>query len=134
MVSLLGSFALLMYPLRTCLIDVFWRKKGPEAAKIESQNFPLLTYGTLIAATATAVLVPNIWAALSIVGDLASTVQAFILPAIIGLALATKESFKKLAAQKGDKGEANGLQVLLGTVVLVIGVALFANGIVQRVM
>jgi hypothetical protein len=85
LVSLLGSFALLMFPLRTCLIELLWGGKelkgtsGPAKAaavsKIQSQYYAPLTYGILAATVATAVLVPDIWAALSIVGDLASTMQ-----------------------------------------------------------
>ena len=85
LVSLLGSFALLMFPLRTCLIELLWGGKdlkgtsGPAKAaavgRIESQYYAPLTYGILASTVATAVLVPDIWAALSIVGDLASTMQ-----------------------------------------------------------
>lgn len=85
LVSLLGSFALLMFPLRTCLIELLWGGKdlkglsGPAKAaavsKIEQQYYAPLTYGILASTVATAVLVPDIWAALSIVGDLASTMQ-----------------------------------------------------------
>jgi hypothetical protein len=85
LVSLLGSFALLMFPLRTCLIELLWGGKdlkgtsGPAKAaavgRIEAQYYAPLTYGILASTVATAVLVPDIWAALSIVGDLASTMQ-----------------------------------------------------------
>jgi hypothetical protein len=80
LVSLLGSFALLMFPLRTCLIELLWGKqlaaagsgaaKAAKTAEIEGANYSLLTYGILASTVATAVLVPDIWAALSIVGDL----------------------------------------------------------------
>jgi len=85
LVSLLGSFALLMYPLRTCLIELLWggkqlkglsgSAKAAAVSKIEQQHFAPITYGILASTVATAVLVPDIWAALSIVGDLASTMQ-----------------------------------------------------------
>lgn len=85
LVSLLGSFALLMFPLRTCLIELLWNKQlaaagsGPAKAvvtsELASKHYTILTYGILASTVATAVLVPDIWAALSIVGDLASTVQ-----------------------------------------------------------
>jgi hypothetical protein len=80
LVSLLGSFALLMFPLRTCLIELLWGKqlvaagsgpaKAAKTAEIEAKHYPVLTYGILASTVATAVLVPDIWAALSIVGDL----------------------------------------------------------------
>lgn len=80
LVSLLGSFALLMFPLRNCLVELLWSKqlaaagsgpaKGAMAAELEAQHYNGLTYGILASTVATAVLVPDIWAALSIVGDL----------------------------------------------------------------
>lgn len=85
LVSLLGSFALLMFPLRTCLIELLWggkelkgtsgAAKAAAVSKIGSKYYAPLTYGILASTVATAVLVPDIWAALSIVGDLASTMQ-----------------------------------------------------------
>jgi hypothetical protein len=86
LVSLLGSFALLMFPLRTCLIELLWggsaalkgkagRDKADAVARVQARWYGPLTYGILAATVATAVLVPDIWAALSIVGDLASTMQ-----------------------------------------------------------
>lgn len=85
LVSLLGSFALLMYPLRTCLIELLWggkdlkgtsgAAKAAAVSRIQQQYYVPLTYGILTSTVATAVLVPDIWAALSIVGDLASTMQ-----------------------------------------------------------
>lgn len=88
LVSLLGSFALLMFPLRTCLIELLWGGKvlkglsGPAKAtavsRLEGQYYAPLTYGILASTVATAVLVPDIWAALSIVGDLASTMQVCV--------------------------------------------------------
>jgi ABC-type phosphate transport system permease subunit len=137
LVSLLGSYVLLMYPLRSCIAELAFGKA--EAAKksatsssnqlsdLENKWFFPLTYGILLSTTAVAVLVPNIWAALSVVGDLASTVQAFILPALIGLALTLSQPWKQ---QQTGGGVTN---VLVGTVVLVLGVSLFANGIIQRV-
>jgi hypothetical protein len=144
LVSLLGSFALLMFPLRTCLVELLWGKalkglsgqaKASKMAEIESKNYMLLTYGILASTVATAVLVPDIWAALSIVGDLASTVQAFVVPAMIGLALAAGKHLQldqKAAAAVG--GSSRGLQKLMSLLVLFMGVALFANGILQRVL
>eukprot|EP00879_Flechtneria_rotunda_P012528 GHRR01013081.1.p1 GENE.GHRR01013081.1~~GHRR01013081.1.p1 ORF type:complete len:250 (+),score=83.49 GHRR01013081.1:321-1070(+) len=150
LVSLLGSFALLMFPLRTCLVELVWGKQLKEAGspvakaakmfEIESEHYSILTYGILISIVATAVLVPDIWAALSIVGDLASTVQAFVVPALIGLALAAGKQFvagsgqKVLAAADGSSSSGAGLQRVMSVVVLVMGITLFGNGILQRVL
>lgn len=74
-----------MFPLRTCLIELLWggkelkgtsgAAKAAAVSKIGSKYYAPLTYGILASTVATAVLVPDIWAALSIVGDLASTMQ-----------------------------------------------------------
>lgn len=74
LVSLLGSFAMLMFPLRTCLVELaFGRQlaeagsgpaKAQAAAALEAKYFNLLSYGIVVSAVATAVLVPDIWAAL----------------------------------------------------------------------
>jgi hypothetical protein len=96
LVSLLGSFALLMFPLRTCLVELLWgktlaSKQGPAkaaaAADIEAANYVPLTYGILASTIATAVLVPDIWAALSIVGDLASTMQVRVICVVMASSL-----------------------------------------------
>jgi hypothetical protein len=49
--------------------------KAAAVSKIEQKFYAPITYGILASTVATAVLVPDIWAALSIVGDLASTMQ-----------------------------------------------------------
>eukprot|EP00878_Enallax_costatus_P026936 GHUV01028951.1.p1 GENE.GHUV01028951.1~~GHUV01028951.1.p1 ORF type:complete len:247 (+),score=76.73 GHUV01028951.1:660-1400(+) len=147
LVSLLGSFALLMFPLRTCLIELLWNKQlsaagsGPAkaavTAELESKHYTVLTYGILASTVATAVLVPDIWAALSIVGDLASTVQAFVVPALIGLALAAGKHLqgaKGAAALDGSSSSNAGMQKLMSVIVLAMGVTLFGNGILQRVL
>jgi amino acid permease len=146
LVSLLGSFALLMFPLRTCLIELIWNKQlaaagsGPAKAavtgEIEQKHYTVLTYGILASTVATAVLVPDIWAALSIVGDLASTVQAFVVPALIGLALAAGKHLQgaKGAALDSSSSSSAWFQKLMSLLVLAVGVALFGNGILQRVL
>lgn len=149
LVSLLGSFALLMYPLRTCLIELLWggkqlkglsgSAKAAAVSKIEQQHFAPITYGILASTVATAVLVPDIWAALSIVGDLASTMQAFVIPGLLGLGLTAGRHLvggklppSALPGTPTLKG--NGPQRLMAAFVLVMGLALFGNGILQRVV
>jgi Transmembrane amino acid transporter protein len=150
-VSLLGSFALLMHPLRTCLVELLWRRRlaaagpGPSAAAaaaaITNKYYVPLTYGILLAAVATAVLVPDIWAALSVVGDLASTIQAFVVPGLIGLALVAGRGLAPGSGPKSgggssssDSNSGQALQRVIAAGVLVLGVALFGNGVLQRVM
>eukprot|EP00882_Tetradesmus_deserticola_P009078 GHRQ01009577.1.p4 GENE.GHRQ01009577.1~~GHRQ01009577.1.p4 ORF type:complete len:133 (+),score=81.44 GHRQ01009577.1:773-1171(+) len=131
-----------MFPLRTCLIELLWGKqlaaagsgaaKAAVTAQIEARHYPLLTYGILASTLATAVLVPDIWAALSIVGDLASTMQAFVVPGLIGLALVAGKHLATTDVEGSAKG--SGLQRVMALLVLGLGVALFGNGILQRVM
>lgn len=68
-------------------------------------------------------------------GDLASTVQAFVVPALIGLALAAgKHLSGGKAADGGADAAGGGLTRPMALLVLSMGVALFANGILQRVV
>jgi hypothetical protein len=56
----------------------------------EQRYYYLLTYGLLVVMVLCAIIVPNIWAALSAIGDLASTIQAFIVPGIIAVVLSIR--------------------------------------------
>ncbi|KIY95688.1 hypothetical protein MNEG_12273 [Monoraphidium neglectum] len=57
------------------------------AAEMEARHYHVLTYSLLAAATLAAVSVPNIWAALSFIGNMCASVEAFIAPGCIALAL-----------------------------------------------
>lgn len=115
LVSLLGGFALFVFPLRDCFAQVLWPQPN-EAAKQLSANFYPVTYGLLAAIIACAVLVPNIWAVLSLIGNVACTLLAFIIPALISLRL--------------QQGGAGNRAVAWG--VLLLGAALFVNGLGQH--
>jgi hypothetical protein len=56
----------------------------------EQQWYYTLTYGLLVCMVLVAVLVPSIWSALSLIGDLACTTQAFMLPGAVALVLVFK--------------------------------------------
>jgi amino acid permease len=110
------------------------------AQAFESRYFLLLTYTLLTAAVLVAALVPDIWVALSAIGDCASTLEAFIVPGFIALALLW---FKAEAAEpNGGPMCVTGWGALVGRVgyrsvaVLVIGlgVLLFANGVLQEIL
>ncbi|KAF6259971.1 hypothetical protein COO60DRAFT_1509520 [Scenedesmus sp. NREL 46B-D3] len=150
----------------------------------EQRWYYLLTYGLLGGMVLVAVSASNIWEVLSAVGDLASTIQAFVVPGLIALVLAAwsrkaaaaaaataagqqRESVSPQAgsgaeapkpASDGSSSSARGrgcgcklllqlrcdepmMQELLlravhyvgGSLVVVLGLALFANGVYQRV-
>eukprot|EP00775_Hariotina_reticulata_P002242 gene2242-2554_t len=92
----------------------------------EQRWYYLMTYSLLAIILMCAVFVPNIWAALSAIGDLASTIQAFVIPGAIALEwLGVSSSFADWAELLLLRG--------LGALVMVLGGALFVNGIVQRI-
>lgn len=148
--------------------------------KNEQRWYYPLTYGLLVALIMMAILVPNIWQALSAIGDLASTVQAFVIPGLIATVLAADSrqrwqqhvdlidlvvdrdgdvpQMRDVTLQNGlligsqrfagpelplrqyrqwrwclNGGDVQwGLYSAMGWLVVVLGVALFANGIWQR--
>lgn len=144
LVSLLGSFLLFMYPLRTSaaevVADVASARQPParggssaheplllpaasgggggggdaagaagggvDAAAVVERFFNALTFVLLLAVVACAVLVPNIWQALSLIGNVASTVEAFIVPGIIVLALYSAQ--RRLRRRRGGPGCGGG--------------------------
>ncbi|GBF90578.1 amino acid transporter [Raphidocelis subcapitata] len=57
------------------------------AAAMEARHYYVLTYGLLALATLAAISVPDIWSALSWIGNLCASVEAFIVPGLIALAL-----------------------------------------------
>jgi hypothetical protein len=65
----------------------------------EQRWYYLLTYALLAIISMCAVCVPNIWAALSAIGDLASTIQAFVIPGAIALVLASHRARVHHASQ-----------------------------------
>lgn len=123
--------------------------------------FPI-TYGLLSVILLVAVAVTNIYQAVSIVGDLASTVQAFIVPGLLAIALVVQQRGKIKAAaaaaaaaympvdverggplfdaagatapsSKASVSVGSVLYAAAGAFVLVLGVALFSNGVYERV-
>jgi hypothetical protein len=58
-------------------------------------------------------------------------VQAFVVPGLIGLALVAG---KHLTAKVEGSAKGSGAQRLMALLVLALGVALFGNGILQRVL
>lgn len=114
--------------------------------------FPL-TYGLLSAMVLAAVVVVNIYQAVSAVGDIASTTQAFIVPGVIALVMVVRARQQRKAAAAAIAGdvEVGGLgtagltlaaavplsvgsmvYAAAGCFVLLLGVALFSNGVFER--
>ena len=89
-------------PRQPLVRETSWRPSNseePHWRALERQYFVLLTYGLLVSMTVVAVAAPNIGVALSVIGDLAGTVQAFIVPGAILFALAA-------AADRSQSGHA----------------------------
>jgi hypothetical protein len=66
------------------------QQEQPRWQRLEQRWYYTLTYGLLVSMVLVAVLVPSIWSALSLIGDLACTTQAFMLPGAIALVLVFK--------------------------------------------
>lgn len=122
--------------------------------------FPM-TYGLLAGLVLAAVAVTNIYQAVSIVGDIACTVQAFIVPGLLAIALVVQHlgqiraaaagaaaAFMPIDVERGgprfDAGRTatsfkapvpvgSVLYAAAGAFGLVLGVALFSNGVYERV-
>jgi sodium-coupled neutral amino acid transporter 2 len=119
--ALVGSFVLLMYPMRATLAEVFCSgggggRGGGQAGQVPAAVFYPLTYGLVALVYLTAVFVPSIWAALSIVGSTASTLQGFLFPALLVLVLEPSAKPRHWARK--------GAAVLIAA----LGVGLFVNG------
>jgi hypothetical protein len=122
---------------------------------LEQAVYYPLTYGLLAAMVLTAVTVTNIYQVVSAVGDIASTTQAFIVPGVIAIVLIVwKRTQLKAAAAtaavlfSSDLEQGSGgtgfkfscpridtgsvMYAATGAVVLLLGVALFCNGLFER--
>jgi len=82
LLSLAGSFVLLLFPLRHVLADVLLG--GHDAL---SARWAPATAGLVATAYLTACFLPSIWTALSLVGATATTMQAWIIPSLLVLVL-----------------------------------------------
>jgi hypothetical protein len=94
---------------------------APEGEAAEQLPVPLflgLTAALLAAVLACAVLVPNIWELLTLIGGLAGTVQAFIVPGSIALLLLARPQAGRVGAV------ATACQAGLAVVLTLIGVGL----------
>eukprot|EP00877_Chromochloris_zofingiensis_P001527 jgi/Chrzof1/11375/Cz05g34150.t1 len=123
LLSLTGSYVLLCYPIRSVIGDVcFGNRQAVE------RHWTAVTAGLVGTIYVFACFVPSIWGALSLVGSTASTVQAFIVPGLVILAV---DSF--VGDSVGGKGARWAKRGAAG-LVFVVGVLLFMNEIVHEVM
>lgn len=122
---------------------------------LEQAVYYPLTYGLLAAMVLTAVAVTNLFQAVSAVGDIASTTQAFIVPGAIAVMMtARQQAHLKAAAataaavflndvEQGPGGSGfnvpsarvstgSVMYAAAGAAVLTLGVALFCNGLLER--
>jgi len=81
--SLIGSFALCMYPLKHCCLEALLRKKYHTIGAVAAESHPItlpLTVALTVGMYFVAAYVPSIWLLLSLVGSAAATLMAFIFP------------------------------------------------------
>ncbi len=117
-IALIGSFVLLMYPARQVITETFFPRvtSGRTAGDVPARIFYPMTYILVACIYVTAVYVPTIWAALSIVGSTSSTLQGFLFPSLIVLAL-----------EKGTSGRHYARRAM-AVFTASLGAALFVNG------
>lgn len=123
LLSLVGSFVLLCFPQRDVVTELA-AGRGSLAAQLSDGRWAGLSWLLVASQFSVAVFVPSIWGLLSLVGSTASTMQAFIIPGCIILAL---------EPHNGGGMAAGAKRALAGTVVLV-GAALFSNGVAQQMV
>jgi amino acid permease len=155
LLSIIGSYVLLSYPLRQCIGDLML----PGGQRAVQQHWTTLTVLLVGSVFAIACYLPSIWGALALIGATASTVQAFIVPGLVILAVdrleTTKAATAAAAAAAGrlDSSRVPLLHASIGepaaaakpsspavklvrqvtaVFVIVLGVGLFANSIVDN--
>eukprot|EP00879_Flechtneria_rotunda_P009883 GHRR01010335.1.p1 GENE.GHRR01010335.1~~GHRR01010335.1.p1 ORF type:complete len:668 (+),score=196.20 GHRR01010335.1:198-2201(+) len=83
LLSIIGSYVLLNYPLRQCIGDMLL----PGGQQTVQQYWHLLTFVIVGSIYGIGCYLPSIWGALALVGSTASTVQAFIIPGLVVLSV-----------------------------------------------
>lgn len=154
LLSIIGSYVLLCYPLRQCIGDLML----PGGQRAVQQHWTALTVLLVGSVFAIACYLPSIWGALALIGATASTVQAFVVPGLVILAVDRIESKAATAASAAAAGRVDSARVPLlsasvgsgaasseprsaaakllrqatAVFVIVLGVGLFANSIVDN--
>ncbi|GBF92964.1 amino acid transporter [Raphidocelis subcapitata] len=144
LLSLTGSFLLLLFPLRHVLGEVLLGGHE-ELAASSNRRWLGATAALTGTAYATACFLPGIWGALSLVGATAATAQAWIIPSLIILALDSKRLLSSgggggggaeagpaaaAGAGSGAAGWARARRRGAAGVILVVGVFMFAQAFV----
>lgn len=104
LLSLIGSYVLLCYPLRQCLGDQFM----PGGQATVQKHWLSITTLLVVSAGAIGCYLPSIWGALSLVGATTSTVQAFIIPGLVILSV-ERAAAKALAADRAAAGNSGSM-------------------------
>lgn len=99
LLSLVGSYVLLCYPLRQCIGDLML----PGGQRAVFENWQVLTVALVGSVYGIGCYLPSIWGALAMIGATASTVQAFIIP---GLVVLSVERAGKQSRRVGRRGVA----------------------------
>lgn len=129
LLSVAGSFVLLLFPLRHVIADV--ALGGHDAL---APRWVPVTAVLIGSAYCTACYLPSIWGALSFVGATATTTQAWIVPALVMLALERAAPGAAAGAPKRGGAAAAAARRAVAGVILVVGVLMFANAVVGEVL
>lgn len=114
--SLFASYVLYMQPLRSCAVELV---RGTGSDQLPDRLFYPVTYVLAALTYVVAVLQPSVWHALMTVGGVASTVQGFIIPALLVLSTENGSGWQATSRR--------ALAVLVG----VLGAVLFVNTLVR---
>ncbi|KAI8474958.1 MAG: transmembrane amino acid transporter protein-domain-containing protein [Monoraphidium minutum] len=137
LLSIAGSFTLLLFPLRHVIADV--ALGGHDAL---ARRWLPVSAALIASAAATAAALPSIWGALALVGATATTAQAWIVPALIILSLERAAARR----ERSGGGEAGGLaggkarasgaaraaavgRSCVAWLILLLGAGMFANAV-----
>lgn len=115
--SMAGSYLLALFPQRDCVVELLFGKS--QLQRRLQQHFTLLTLSLVTGVYITAVVIPDIWLAMQIVGCVAATIMGFVLPAVIVL------------VGPSSPGLANTLHKAFAGVVAGVGMFLFVNGLMS---
>lgn len=120
LLCLVGSYALLIHPLRDVVFELFLCQSRGAARPEQQKGFYVVTYILVVGIFAFAAYCKSIWGILTVMGSTACTIQGFIVPALV-----------MLMVQDGPKVEGAGRLIKKSgaAMVLALGCLLFLSRI-----
>ncbi|XP_064101881.1 putative sodium-coupled neutral amino acid transporter 10 isoform X2 [Macrobrachium nipponense] len=103
-VSLAISFPLMIFPCRTSIHSLIYRRSNPSSFDLvgnymPESRFKAITFGILLSSLVIGILIPNIELVLGLLGSTMGMLIATILPSLLFIKVNTKASTERLLAQ-----------------------------------